>query len=310
MSPAPESAQPSTVQSYADRICSNWQKATVSIFDVARVCAEARKRLTSGEKKKLYPKLPFSIPIFSKLADIGDCSRFQDEQIVKLLPPNYSIMYEVAKLSREDFQAAVDEQILSPGLKRADLQDWVLKRQGSAGMRRYNVALPAVFFAAIRLRNDLSAEESDRLNARLDQIASEFDVEIVRPTDPDEKYAQRIDRWSGKIMDHIRKAARRVVRAAKSAKKDNWHFYEDEVDIPPDADEERIRLVLDTIGRGDVFDSLRENALAIIEQPDPPPQQSQTREEQQAELAEAAKAISRRRRKKPNLGPFENHSEP
>src|SRR5215813_14002411 len=182
MSPAPKSARPSTVQSYADQICSNWQKATASIFDVARACAEARKRLTSWEKKALYQKLPFSIPTFSKLADIGDCPHFQDERIVNLLPPSFSIMYEVAKLGREDLDAGVAEEKIFPGMKRADFQDWLVKR-GSAAKRQPNVTLPAVFFAAIRLRSDLSANNIDRLNARLDQIGSEFDVEIVRPPD-------------------------------------------------------------------------------------------------------------------------------
>ena len=150
---------PTSIRSYAERIQGHWRKATASIMEVARLCAEANDRLSPSDKKQLLEAIPFSPPTFSKLAQIGTDRRLQSMRVQKLLPPNYSIMYSVAQLEDADFKTAIKEGIVNPTLKRADLQKWLEdKNRGDKPPKLRTMKLPDVFFAAIRLPKELSPD--------------------------------------------------------------------------------------------------------------------------------------------------------
>ena len=59
------------LSAYLKRINIGWQKATDSIMEVAKVCAEASEVLAPHEKRTLLANLPFSVATFSKLVAIG-----------------------------------------------------------------------------------------------------------------------------------------------------------------------------------------------------------------------------------------------
>ena len=96
-------ASQGTIQEYAKAINSSWHKTTESVLETARLCAEANKKFAAAEpKKELIKKLDFSSATFSKLVTIGHDPRLQEASVKALLPPNYSIVYRVAKLSAQD----------------------------------------------------------------------------------------------------------------------------------------------------------------------------------------------------------------
>src|SRR5207244_2135416 len=103
-------------------------KCTDGIIKVGRICAEADRKLSTGDKLKLKEVLPFSPATFSKLVQIGTNPRFQNEEVLKLLPPSYSIIYAVGQLDNEEYAAAIEQKILSPALKRAELERWRAER--------------------------------------------------------------------------------------------------------------------------------------------------------------------------------------
>ena len=84
------------IESYAKQINISWRKTTDSILETAALCAEAIDKLSKDDKTKLVEQLDFSAATFSKLATIGQKPRLQEENVKALLPPNYSIVYEVA----------------------------------------------------------------------------------------------------------------------------------------------------------------------------------------------------------------------
>src|SRR5215204_6241098 len=90
-----------------DKIIKNWRKAA-DISAVAGLCAGANKELSRKEKKEFYSGLPFGRTVFCKLARIGSDPRLHQEGIDKLLPANYSMQYEITKLTDEELQAAID----------------------------------------------------------------------------------------------------------------------------------------------------------------------------------------------------------
>jgi hypothetical protein len=299
---------PTSIRSYAERIQGHWHNATESILEVARLCAEANDRLSAPDKKQLLEALPFSSPTFSKLAQIGTDRRLQSTRVQKLLPPNYSIIYSVAQLEDADFKTAIKEGIVNPTMKRADLQTWIEDRDpGDKPPKPRSVNLPNGFFAAIKLLKELSPREVERLNELLDQVRLEFNAEIVRPRDRMERYAKAIERWHNRVLDHMRKGARRLVREMKQRalnRSKKWVLTWDETFIDHDAAERRIQEVLDMIGREDELNKLREAAYAEVEQPTPP-KLSESAPDTQWGLEEVARQIQKRRRRKaPNPASF------
>lgn len=94
------------VASYVKAINASWHKSTESILETAKVCADAEKKLSKDEKIKLFKDLVFSKATFSKLAKVGSQARLLNEDVKPLLPPNYSILYAIAKLSEKDLRQA------------------------------------------------------------------------------------------------------------------------------------------------------------------------------------------------------------
>ena len=117
------------IQDYAKAINLSWRKTTDSVLETARLCAEADKNLPH-DKSKFFKELEFSKAAFSKLVKIGSHPQLQSEPVKSLLPPNYSIVYEVAKLPDDDLRVALKEGIISPRMTRGDLDAWIGKRSG------------------------------------------------------------------------------------------------------------------------------------------------------------------------------------
>jgi hypothetical protein len=310
---------PTSIRTYANRIRAHWQRATASIMEVARLCAEANNRLSAAQKKQLVKVLPFSGPTFSKLAQIGDDRRRHSNRLQKLLPPSYSIIYSVGQLEDGELKAAIKDGIVTPTLKRSELAEWLQRKEHRANtIKPLKSNLPDVFYAAIRLTDQPSRKQIERLDALLDQIRLEFNAEIIRPRD---RYAEAMNRWMARIAKHIRSQARRIVREtnkralSKAAKKTHhkiseqdrkkaWGFTWDETFIDDDANDQGIQEVLDIIGRGDEFEKLRDQAYSEIEQPTPPAM-AESAEDRQRDLDEVAEQIRKRQgRKKPNLTKF------
>jgi hypothetical protein len=285
-------------------------------MEVARLCAEANE-WRAPDKRQLLANPPFSAATFSKLAQIGADRRLQSPRFQKLLPPSYSTIYEVKQLGDEEFKIAKEEGIITPRLKRADLQKWrESKNVQKKSVKPRIVNLPDAFFAAIKLVKELSANQLERLDGSLNQIQSECNAEIVRPRDPMEHHIKAMGRYYTRVDNRMRIGARRVVREMKQrtlkANK-KWHFNWEETHIDRDADLKRIQEVLDNIGRPDELSKLREAAQQEAKEPTPlEPSQSEpnfakrAREElQRRELErQITEGREREKQRKPNREDF------
>jgi hypothetical protein len=163
-------AEASLVGGYATRIGDGWRRATQGVMDVARVCFEANERLSASQKKELVQQLPFKEPAFSKLGRIGKDARLHAPEVERLLPPHYSIVYLLTKLTDGELEAAVKESVINQDMKRADLQKWLSSR------RRAHV--PEANRAAIHDEQAFANLEIAWSGAR------EFRVAWARATDP------------------------------------------------------------------------------------------------------------------------------
>jgi hypothetical protein len=117
-------ARPATIEDFVCRIQEGWQKLTETVLAVAKVCAEANQTLTRADRSELIRRLRLSRTVFAKLAAIGADSRLHEPEIRGLLPPHYSVVYELTKFSSEEMEAALEAKVIHRKAKRAELIAW------------------------------------------------------------------------------------------------------------------------------------------------------------------------------------------
>lgn len=120
---------PKGLDYYVHEIGSRWYKMTDGILDVADLCAEAVRTLCPEDRKNLRGCLGFSKGTMSKLVQISRNGRLRDDQVRKYLPPNYTILYEIAKLSDALLFAAIADGVIRIDMHREDLTGWLPKGQ-------------------------------------------------------------------------------------------------------------------------------------------------------------------------------------
>lgn len=131
--------------------------------------------------------------------------------------------------------------------------------------------LPGGAYAVVR--GPIDPEIRVELDALLDQVrALGVDVVDRRAIEKDD-YDSALAGWGACVQESLRNRARNFVSAtmeAAVAAGQDWPFAVDEILIDQLADEERVREVLDRIGRGDEFERLQFEANSDFEKPEKP----------------------------------------
>ena len=263
-----------TIQDYAKAINSSWRKTTDSVLETARLCAEADKKLPTDQKNKLVRDLDFNKATFSKLAKIGSQPRLQTESVKSLLPPNYTIVYEVAKLPESDLQVAIKEGVITPKMSRGDLDAWLERRAGKVPTSESE---HAKIIATVEVPSDYDPKKQALLEKALEKLRLQFGFSLERPRDPEE---MAYNRMAARVDDHIRKEARRFIHTLKTSRiqsagrisaaerKSLWPFTDDELAIAPDATWDQVKAALELVGNADEFERLRDEALRLCGVPE------------------------------------------
>ncbi|HEX3755125.1 MAG TPA: hypothetical protein VHV26_08620, partial [Rhizomicrobium sp.] len=95
-----------------------------TILKTCAICADARHTLGVSGLRLLFGKLRFSASMFSKLAKIGADARMYREDLQIHLPPDYSTLYLVCRLSDIKLDAALKDGVIRPDMHRKDLEHW------------------------------------------------------------------------------------------------------------------------------------------------------------------------------------------
>ena len=124
-----ENTEATSVDAYAANISVAWHRTVNAVMTTAQFCAQADSRLTSQEKKELIGKLPFGEETFSKLVRIGSDARLQRPEIQELLPPRYTIIYLITTLGPEEFEEAVQANVIHAEQTRSGIEKWRAKHR-------------------------------------------------------------------------------------------------------------------------------------------------------------------------------------
>jgi hypothetical protein len=260
---------------YVARINASWRKTADGVLETARLCAQAQDGLRSKDRAKLIKQLDFNAATFSKLVKIGSREQLQDESVKSLLPPSYSIVYEVAKLDDAELQSAIADKIINPGMTRSELNAWIGKRKnGDAAEAKED---PEKIIATIKVPADYDDNKRNQLVKALAKLETQFGCSLERPSDPEEA---AYDRMVLRVNDDIRKRARRFIADLKrhrlqglgklspAEKKRYWSFSDEELEIPLDATWEQVKQTLELVGAGDQFERIRDEALRLFDVPE------------------------------------------
>lgn len=110
------------VNQVAAAINTSWRSATSAILATAQLCADADAKFRGAQRDTLLDSLRFGPSTFSKLVTIGrNHQLFRDENLIELLPPSFSIIYEVAKMDPELREVAIEKKVIAKDMKRATL---------------------------------------------------------------------------------------------------------------------------------------------------------------------------------------------
>jgi hypothetical protein len=279
--------------SYAVAISAAWTQSVDSILDAASLCAEADERLSSVEKAALLAQLRFSESKFSKLVKIGNDPRLREEEVRRLLPASYSIMYEFALLSDEQQRSAIVDGVLHDEAKRSEVEacrvapDRVVRAKLPLFDEVVEKAVPAkkkkeagICFAELRMPSDFPAEAREQLERDLLRVAESHGVELVRHLTREERweaqYLKRMNafarRWEQIGLQLTRQRVKELQRACKK-RNEKWGFFWDETDLDHMASWPDIERVLGVLAIPDEYEGIRDRAEHLANMPDidPPP---------------------------------------
>jgi len=257
------------IQIRAKAINASWHKTTDSVLETARLCAEAEQKFRPSEKNELLKVLDFNKATFSKLAKIGSQRHLQLTDVKQFLPPTYTVVYEIAKLSEQDVRLAISEGVISLSMTRSDFDAWVAKQKGGGSEQESEEDR---IIATIRVPANFDEGREGELHVALEKLKSDFEIAVQRPRDVGLDALTRITR---KVDDHIRTGARLFIRRLRSTKlasephatatrrKELWNFNDEELEISVDATWEQVQEVLNKVGAGDQFERLRDEALRL-----------------------------------------------
>ncbi len=152
--------QPETPEDYVEAIERLWGRAQGAFLDIGRLLIRAKEKLPHGEYiATVESRLPFASRTAYQLREAARWALEMDKRRtipLERLPGSYSTIYLLSTLEPPLLQAAEDEGIVRPELRRSELIAW-RKAKGS-GKEEHRQSLEARRSKLLRERERLDAE--------------------------------------------------------------------------------------------------------------------------------------------------------
>ena len=113
---------------WAGEITQAWHKTRDGVIEVGQLIIDAKESptLPHGEFMKMIKnELPFSERSAQMLMKVAGDERLLNTNHGSLLPPSWRTLHEITKLNDEQFDRALDEGIINPNMKRADVSHFL-----------------------------------------------------------------------------------------------------------------------------------------------------------------------------------------
>ena len=171
------------VEQVLDSICAitdAWRDGITQTMRLARIVAQARRRLRHGEWSSLWKSegMPFSKRKGEMLAVIGDRLAWVNAQSFAHLPTGWSVLYYLARLPRGRFESLLEEGAIHPKLTQKEAKGFLGKSsRDKKSTRRLNIQrwLDRAGEFIERSRFDCGTAERKLLNAGLLRLVQRLD---------------------------------------------------------------------------------------------------------------------------------------
>lgn len=256
---------------HRDAIFAAYKGGLRSILATAAACLAAEKALDPSQKQALLKDLPFRPPSFSKYVSIGRDSRLSDPKVSEKLPPKFTVLYLLSRLSKEEFIELQEQGLLRCGLRRTELEQWIRIRGtpkiGKPKLFKLGRAFAAAFKPLSGLR--LADEAKEDFRSKLAKLGAEFGMEMVFPADEcmtNQDQALNYIREEGrKVVEHFIKQKRQKQKSYAGKipsylRKNPAAAYGD-IWIDHSAGVEKVQDILALIGREKEFKLIRAAAF-------------------------------------------------
>lgn len=112
-----------SISEWAERIRGVWQDSVSSIFELGNLLETARQELGAAQfQKMIRDELKYSQPTVSRLMIVADDQRLRDYAHGHKLPNCWRTLYELTKLTDEQFQIGIDTGVIHAGMERKDIK--------------------------------------------------------------------------------------------------------------------------------------------------------------------------------------------
>jgi N6-adenosine-specific RNA methylase IME4 len=109
---------------WATRITERWHASVQAIIEVGVLLISAKAALPHGDfGAMIETSLPFSASTAQRLMAIASDARLSNAAHVQHLPASWGTLYELTKLSDEEFDQAIGKQIIRPDMERWEIAE-------------------------------------------------------------------------------------------------------------------------------------------------------------------------------------------
>jgi N6-adenosine-specific RNA methylase IME4 len=138
---------------WAARITACWAASREAVFEVGRLLIAAKEALAHGEfGKMIEADLPFEARTAQMLMKISADDRLSDARLASFLPPSYSTLFEITKLTTEQIDAGIAVGTIRPDMRREDIRGDIKaerRREREQQLGEKQMALPQQKFGVI-----------------------------------------------------------------------------------------------------------------------------------------------------------------
>lgn len=111
-----------TRKQWVAKIIAAWRSSVGGILETGRLLTEAKAELEHGEFEAMIESdLPFGARTTQMLMKISHNSRFAKAKYTSLLPPNWYCLYQLTKLSDEEFERRIGDGTIRSDMRQADI---------------------------------------------------------------------------------------------------------------------------------------------------------------------------------------------
>jgi hypothetical protein len=121
-----------TAATWAERIRHAWQQGLTAIIESGRLLSAAKAALSHGEWEAMCAdSLPFSASTAQRLMAIAADGRITNPAHVQDLPPHWGTLYELTKLTDDEFKQGIEAGAIRPDMERKALINGARSLMGS-----------------------------------------------------------------------------------------------------------------------------------------------------------------------------------